>query len=345
MQTARSPQAEPIAAAHRLLSIIATLPTPHETSTSLDYAMRLLLAHGGADLPLPGSGRTLERWRALAAIAATDLSLAKIYESHTDALAILAEFGQPPHRGLWAVWAAESANERVILRRNDQGCFVDGVKPWCSGASIVDHGLVTVWTEDGHPYLAHITMDHRGIEIDESGWQAVGMAATASARLTFHHVPATPVGEENEYLHRPGFWQGAAGIAAVWYGAAAAIGRHLASSARCEKNPHAAAHLGAVDATLSAARALLVESAAWIDAHPAENASTVALRLRAAVETAAEETLRHTGRALGPAPLCRDAAHARRCADLPVFLRQSHAESDLATLGRAIAGLPDPWIL
>ena len=46
-----------------------------------------------AELPLPGTGRTGERWQALAATATEDLALAKLAESHFDALAILAELG------------------------------------------------------------------------------------------------------------------------------------------------------------------------------------------------------------------------------------------------------------
>src|SRR5690606_10261058 len=63
----------------------------------------------GPPLPLPGCGSTLGRWRALAAIGAEDLALAKVLEAHHDARAILAELGAPPPvRGvLLAVWAAE----------------------------------------------------------------------------------------------------------------------------------------------------------------------------------------------------------------------------------------------
>ncbi|MDQ2757232.1 MAG: acyl-CoA dehydrogenase, partial [Actinomycetota bacterium] len=39
------------------------------------------------------------------------------------------------------------------------------------------------------------------------------------------------------------------------------------------------------------------------------------------------------GRALGAAPLCLDAAHAQAVADVQVYVRQSHAERDLAALG------------
>ncbi len=60
--------------------------------------------------------------------------------------------------------------------------------------------------------------------------------------------------------------------------------------------------------------------------------------VRAAVERSATETLERVGRALGAGPLCHDRAHARRVADLTVYLRQSHAESDLEALGRLVTG-------
>ncbi len=59
--------------------------------------------------------------------------------------------------------------------------------------------------------------------------------------------------------------------------------------------------------------------------------------MRARVEAGATEILDRVGRALGPGPMVTDAVHARRVADLPVYLRQSHAERDLATLGELAA--------
>ncbi|RZI63985.1 MAG: acyl-CoA dehydrogenase, partial [Variovorax sp.] len=86
--------------------------------------------------------------------------------------------------------------------------------------------------------------------------------------------------------------------------------------------------------------------AAWIDEHPSSSAQQPALRARMVIEAAATEVLTRAGRALGAAPLCRDARFARAMADLPVFLRQSHAERDLAALGALL--LPpaeQPWLL
>lgn len=322
-----------------LAAALAGCPRPYRSAAAVGEAMRKLLAAGLAGVPRPGHGATLARWRTLAAVGALDLSLAKVFEGHTDAGAILAELGSPAPEGLCAVWAAEPPQARVTFHRG----ALSGTKAWCSGAAVVDSAVVSAWSGDGKPLLVHVKMGQPGITVETGGWQAVGMAASQSGQVTFAGVPAQAVGGEGDYVARPGFWQGGAGIAAVWYGAAVAVARTLAGSSKVAHDPHGAAHLGAVDAALCAARALLVETAAWIDHHPTADAAPAALRVRAGVEAAAGEVLLRVGRALGPGPLCGDAAHAQRCADLPVFLRQSHAEHDLAALGRIVAGDLAPW--
>jgi hypothetical protein len=82
---------------------------------------------------------------------------------------------------------------------------------------------------------------------------------------------------------------------------------------------------------------MLDAAAAQIDADPfnrADTAQLLARRIRAIVEHAADEAITRTGRALGPGPLCQDGRHAQRVADLTIYIRQSHAERDLAELGR-----------
>ena len=69
----------------------------------------------------------------------------------------------------------------------------------------------------------------------------------------------------------------------------------------------------------------------------------LAKRVRACVASAAEEVIQRSGHALGPAPLALDAAHAKRVADLQLYVRQHHAERDDASLGRAVAGVESPW--
>ena len=78
---------------------------------------------GRLDLPLPGGGQTWTRWAALAELAEDDLSLARLAEGHTDALAILAELGAapPPAGSRWGVWAAQPPGPGLTARPGGPG--------------------------------------------------------------------------------------------------------------------------------------------------------------------------------------------------------------------------------
>ncbi|WP_067464419.1 acyl-CoA dehydrogenase [Actinomadura macra] len=272
-------------------------------------------------LPLPGGGETRRRWAALAELGEEDLSLARLAEGHFDALAILAELDrpEPPPGSLWAVWAAKPTALDLANGR------VRGVRPYCSGARVCTHALVTVGP------------DLYAVEAGEplpGTWPATGMAASDSLDVRFDDVPAEYVGP---YVDRPGFHHGGVGVAAVWYGGARSIARTLLGA----ESPHALAHLGAVDVALRAARAALDEAADEIDADPLDHgkeAALRALRVRALVAETGHEVMDRVGRALGAGPLSHDEAHGRHVADLTVYLGQHHAERDLAALGEQVKG-------
>lgn len=317
-----------------------------------------LIRQGADQLALPGSGRTLARWRNLAEVASGDLGLAKLYEGHTDALAILAELqvlSPAADDARWGVWCAEPPGERVEAafesptQTAQSGAEVrlSGHKPWCSGAQSIDWALMSSWLADGQCCLVAVSMHQPGIRIDPSHWQAVGMASSASVDVHFEGVKGTLVGSPGQYLSRPGFVHGGAGVAACWYGAAARITSYLRAAAAPGNDAHRLAHLGALDVALSSAASLMREAAAQIDQTPTNNCLLAVQRARLAVEAAAEEVLRCVPRAVGAGPLCKNRHLARLMADLPVFMRQSHAERDQAALGALVARLPEqsPWTL
>jgi len=327
----------------RLLHRFGTRSRAIDLDPLLPELLQALRAEQLDLLPLPGHGRTLERWRALARVAGCDLGLAKLYEGHTDALAVLAECGaaQHAHDGIWGMWAAEPPDARAhIVARDGERVQLQGRKAWCSGALQINRALLTAWEND-QPQLVAVELSHPSQRIQAEQWQAVGMASTASVTVEFDNSPGLAIGTPGQYLSRPGFWQGGAGIAACWYGAAEALAGYLRE--HCNKprpDPHADAHLGAVDAALYGARAALRECAAWIDQHPQDDASFEVRRTRAQIEQAVEQVIQHVGRALGATPFCRSSHFARLSADLPVYLRQSHAERDLAELGQQVTRTP-----
>jgi len=146
------------------------------------------------------------------------------------------------------------------------------------------------------------------------------------------------VGGPGDYLARPGFWQGGVGIAACWYGGAQRLAEVLREHCSKRPEPHALAHLGAVDSALNSAACVLRASAEQIDREPKANARALAQQSRACIEDTVEQVIRHVGRAVGAGPYCKDAHFAQLMADLPVYVRQSHAERDLAGLGEIVAG-------
>ena len=311
-----------------------------------------ILRLGFGTLPRPGSGSTLQRWQALATVAEHSLTLAKLYEGHTDALAILAELHDEPHEAhdandalsaqSWGVWAAEAPNRRVLITRLDGAAVqLDGCKCWCSGAHTVSDGLLTAWHTDGSgPQLVQVAMQQSGVSVSSEAWAAVGMAESASVDVNFFNAQGRLVGRPGEYLSRPGFWQGGAGIAACWYGGAMGLGlalhRALADSPQSLRGPFKMAALGKVDLALHSTALLLRSSAQWIDNNPQADAGTLALRVRLSAETCAKIVLDEAGRALGAAAFCHDGRFARAAADLPVFIRQSHAERDFAALAERL---------
>jgi hypothetical protein len=314
-----------------------------------------LVDEGALDLPWPGSGRTRERWTRLTALAEQDLALARLAEGHADALAILRELdvdaeGIAPAAGLprsgsarWGVWAAEPPGTGLTATAEADGGFrLDGLKAYCSGARSCTRALVTAADGEDRLLLA-VDVGHPGITPRGGSWPAAGMAASDTLDIDFDQVPAAAVGGPRAYLDRPGFQHGGIGVAACWYGGARAVARTLHTAARGhDVGPHALAHLGAVCATLSAVNALLDAAAEQIDADPADRAGRAALRsktVRAATERACADVLDRVGRALGAGPLGHDAEHARRVADLTVYVRQHHAERDYAALGQVAAAL------
>jgi len=321
---------------------LADRSTPSATPAELGTVLRELVSVGLDKLPMPGDGHTMERWRALAAVAAHDVGLAKLYEGHTDALAILTELDgpMPLAHTTWGVWAAEPPSAMLRVFRDPDGrARLIGRKAWCSGAGLLSHALVTAWNQADEQCLVAVALAQDSIKVNPEMWQAVGMGATASADVEFNNSVGTFVGIPGEYVNRPGFWHGGAGIAACWYGAATTLAEALRANVAERSDVHAAAHLGAVEIALASAAAMLREAATRIDAAPEANACPLALRVRETAERAAGIILERVGRALGAGPLCRNARIARHMADLPIFVRQSHAEHDLAHLGEAMAKL------
>jgi len=292
----------------------------------------------GTALPLPGGGATALRWRLLAEVAGQDLTAGRILEAHSDALAILAEFGEREPDGVWGVFAAEAPAVRLDARTDNERMLLHGTKPWCSLAGHLDHALVTAHV--GHQRgLFAVDLHQSSVRVEPPfGWVARGLRNVPSGPVHFDATPARAIGGPGWYLARPGFAWGAIGVAACWYGGASALAAALRAACAKRGGELSALHVGTVEVLLHGAAASLLDASRQVDAGAATGAAgeLLALRVRGTVAAAVERIIVQVGHALGPMPLAFDEEHARRVADLQLYVRQHHAERDLATLGRLV---------
>jgi len=288
-------------------------------------------------LPLPGGGKTAERHAALYEFGRLDLTLARLVEAHTDALAIVAEAGRAARAGnLYGVWASDGPLSLLTLSRSDDGTLrLNGTKRYCTGAPFLDAALVTAHLGEEN-LLLDISLNAKGLTVDASEWAATAFSETLTATVVFDNVPVREqdiVGGPNWYLTRRGFWHGASGPAACWAGGASG----LVDAARelNRRDPHSRAQQGALEAADWGLRALLTQAGQEIDADPQDAAGQArrrAMMVRHLIERMCTDVLDRFGRATGPQLLAFDARIALRYSELALYIRQCHAERDLATI-------------
>lgn len=294
-------------------------------------------------LPLPGHGDTWERFEILASLAEEDLSLARLGEGHADALAILQESGRELRRPgtSYGVWAARTGSGGVSATRVPGGWRLTGRKPFCSGSGLLDRALVTAETPDGYRLFDIATAD-AVIDTTPDSWPAVGMADSVSETLTFGGRVISEddtVGPPGFYTDRPGFWFGACGVAACWFGGARGLVAGVVESLTSDPGELVLMEIGRAASGLQAMRDALRSVAEAIDIDPEDKqgqAQARALTVRQIVHDSCVGVLGQTAAAGGARPLCHDPAQARRAADLYVYLAQHHGGPDAARLGRLI---------
>lgn len=305
----------------------------------------------GRTAPLIGEGATADLWEILAGTAYRDVALARMLEPHLDALGILAQAGTDldadrdpwglrsvgvDAESSWGVFAAEGSGSRLEAHETAWGWTLEGTKLWCSLAGHLTHALVTAFVGEERRLFA-VALGQAGVSAHDGPWIARGLPGVVSAPVDFAGVAAVPVGDAGWYLRRPGFAWGGMSVAACWWGGALGLRDALAVAAASERADQVAlVHLGRADAALWAARAVLREAAELVDRRSAIDMRLLAERVRGTTAEAATRVLSESDAALGPLPLVADERHARRVADLHLYLRQHHGLRDTARLGRLV---------
>lgn len=324
------------------LQLILDSETKPKTLEDVQRLTRRLIGETGTLLPLPGAGQTRSRWEVFAALGAFDLSVAKLFESHFDALAILQEAGVPAHTGIYGVWASKFGGKYLRGEQDSRSgnWLIQGEIAFASGVSTIDHSLVPVSTPKGEILFQIPKEAIVSNEIDRSRWHTPGMqdAETAWIRVEAQLPESQTVGDAGFYLNRPGFWAGGLGVAACWLGAAQKIFEtwHLGALAKSYSDPLDQAARAHAFCALKACSTQLMALANQLDGVglSSGNGMREALMLRHLSDRVANEVAERSARSLGPILMVGNAEHSRRVLDLQVFTRQCHGEKDLVVLAQ-----------
>ncbi len=296
----------------------------------------------------------------LVALGRGDLSIARLFEGHANAVQLVARLGSHEQKEaafrvadsgkLMGVWGADDPTNPARL--DDDTLQLTGRKTFASGADSVALAVVAAKTRQGTNQLLLIDAKRLEGRFDAAWWRASGMKATRSFAVDLNALPISEsdlLGSPGAYERQPFFGAGAIRFVTAQLGGALAVWdamrMHLSKTGRAD-DPHQAARLASVVADLEAAFCFVKEAyarvapaIAWSEA--ATNASDgplIADAARIVLEETVDRVLPRAMRSVGCAGLMETHPLHLAMSDLMVYVRQPAPDMARVRLGTAAAG-------
>jgi alkylation response protein AidB-like acyl-CoA dehydrogenase len=269
-------------------------------------------------------------------LGSADLSVARIFEGHVNAVSLVARYGnrdqlknlskRVDNGGLSAVWGADDANGLNVT--DGKRSNLKGKKILASGAGFVTDPIVTAHANGGQVMcLLHLTMSEN---IDLSGWNAQGMRSTATGAIDLSGTVLSSdnmIGLAGDFMRQPFFSGGAWRFCAAHVGATEHLvdlfRDHLVSRNRGE-DPYQLQRLAHCIASAKTARHWVEEAARRlsIDETDSGNALAFANLTRMVTERCALDVMETVQRGVGLTSFVRPHPIERISRDLATYLRQ-----------------------
>lgn len=298
--------------------------------------------------------RSGELCAVLRRLGSADLSIARLFEGHVNAVSLVDRYGDRDQLralaeriaagGLSAVWGANDAKGLHV--DGERGGTLQGRKILCSGAGFVTDPLVTATAPDGQVLcLLRLTMDET---TDLSGWRAQGMRSTATGAIDLSGIVVTlanMIGRPGDFMRQPFFSGGAWRFCAAHVGATERLVElfrtHLLTMKRGE-DPFQLQRLAQAVASAKTARYWVEEAARRLAIDEIDAARVVgyANLTRMVTERCALDVMEIVQRGVGLTSFIRPHPIERVSRDLATYLRQP--VPDLAMSDGARAFLTSP---
>lgn len=307
-------------------------------------------------------GQTGPLLRLLKHLGKGDLSVARIYEGHVNALLLIGLFGTPAQRERaaedardgkrFAVWNTEGGDGVHLAPQAGGGYRLTGAKLFTSGALRIDRALISGALPDGGWQLCVAPIDALDLRDDASVWKPLGMRASVSHKIDFSGVilgDEAMIGTPGDYQRQPWLSGGSIRFAAAQLGAAEALFDALRDELRSRDrtgDPFQRVRAGEAVIAVRGGDLWLRDAARLLDATPAAfradpppdeatSARVVAHAnlTRMAIEAACLRVLELVERSIGMRGLLRPHPIERIGRDLRLYLRQPAPDNALATAG------------
>ena len=289
----------------------------------------------GAGLCEPG--RYDDLCAILRLLGSADLSVARLFEGHVNAVSLVARYGNRAQLqalsgriakgGLSAVWGADDA-KGLHVSKNGRQAVLQGRKILASGAGFVTDPVVTAKAHYGQVMcLLHLTMDEK---VDLSAWNAQGMRSTATGTIDLSGIVVTSknvVGRAGDFMRQPYFSGGAWRFCAAHVGATERLAElfrdHLVMTARGD-DPFQLQRLAQCIASAKTARHWVEEAARRLSVEERDTANAVAFAnlTRMVTERCALDVMEAVQRGVGLSSFIRPNSIERISRDLATYLRQ-----------------------
>lgn len=337
------------------------------------HAAAVPAEYGGLGLG-PPNGSSFTLWMMTREMARADLSLARCWEGHANAMAMLGGMANDDQKSrwfpavveggeTWAAWSGEPQTRKpgepgsfgTATRRVDGGFVVDGTKVFCTSATGASKAilLVNLAGKGGARHadspesvvLLACDLDDPSVTTDSSWWDPIGMRATASHLVRFGDtfIPASnQIGQIGQYLEDG--WQTlfVPHYAASFLGAAEGAYDYALAHVRSQKrqtDPYVQHRIARMRIKLDTGLLWLRRVADLWNRGVREEARLAASQARYLVEHLAEDSVREAIRACGARCLIKPSAIERIYRDLSFYIRHDNDDHVLAAVGRSLLGL------
>lgn len=320
-------------------------------------------------------GDIFTHWMMTREIAKVDMGFARIWEGHSNAMAILDKLGTAEQKNqwlkkgvvqkgeLWGVWSGEPQSKKpgqkakfgTTVKKVKNGFEINGAKIFCTGAPGVDWAILLVNTE-GSGAARHATnspetllmlgcdMSDSSISLDASWWNPIGMRSSVSYLVRFKNTfisEKNVIGPPGEFLINNWQTRFTPQYAVTLLGGAESAFDYTVEYIKTQKkghDPYVQHRIGKMLLNLKSAHLWMRKVATLWENGDKKNAQLEGNNLRYLVEQFSTQTVEHAIHACGARSMIRPSRLERIHRDLSFYARHDNDDQILSTIGRSVLG-------